>query len=227
MIIDRKILPALCLLICFTGCLPKKNRESVWMIVDVDSKLGSSNFNGDYSNNCFLSIMKNGQYVFFLNGYFSEGKTERKEKEIRMYRDEDSRLVAAFDIKSEDADAATLEFSKFDTSLIQKTRNSDEVAHSVELPLNLLGNGLQLDIEKAERTTKADPYTPENNRWRHKAVHKENDREIRDRIRNHVQFMQAYFENAMELNVTYVYEANLASPFEIYSNGVAVRKFED
>ncbi len=211
----------------FTSCGSKKANEYVWKIVDVDFLDGNYSSVEMNHDNCFLSISKDDSYVFFLNGFYSEGRVVRSEKEFKMLRSEDKKLVAAFNLEKENNSEATISFTFFDSAAIQKTSNGDEVAHSVELPVGLMKKGFRLDIEKEMRGLKADPYVVRYNHWRIKPKNKESDKEIRERVKNHVEFMQLYFENALETGVRVVSEPNLSSPFEIFSNGVSMRKFEE
>ena len=144
-----------------------------------------------------------------------------------MNHNQDNKLVAAFSIERDNRSEATISFALFDLDAVQKTRNSDEVAHSVELPVDLMKKSFRLDVEKEERGIKADPYVAKYNQWRVKPKHKETAKEIRERVKNHIEFMQLYFENALEIGVRVVSEPNLGSPFEIFSNGVSMRKFEE
>lgn len=218
---------ALCLVIFFSACGGTKQEDSVWKIVDVDFKNGNSLPNDTKHDNCFLSITKNNTYVFFLNGYFSEGKVKKSENEYKMLRNQDNRLAAAFTISEDSRNEATLDFTLFDVDAIQKTSNNDEVAHSTEIPVGWTKNGFTVDIEKGKRSVKFDLYDSKYNKWRVKPTKKETDAEIRSRVRNHIEFMQLYFENALEAGLRVVSEPNLASPFEVYSNGISMRKFDE
>jgi hypothetical protein len=218
----------LCLSVFFhADCGSKKTNDYVWKIVDVDFLEGNSLSGEMNHDNCFLSISKDDSYIFFLNGYYSEGRVVKLEKEFKMLRSEDKKLVAAFSMERNNNSEATIHFTLFDSAAIQKTSNRDEVAHSVELPVGLMKKGFRLDIEKQIRGLKADPYVVRYNHWRIKPKHKESDKEIRERVKNHVEFMQLYFENALETGARVVSEPNLSSPFEIFSNGVSMRKFEE
>ena len=218
---------ALCIPVLFSACRDKKAEDYVWKIVDVDFQDGNSLSGEMNHDNCFLSISKDESYVFFLNGYYSEGKVLKEGKEYKMNHNQDNKLVAAFSIERDNRSEATISFALFDLDAVQKTRNSDEVAHSVELPVDLMKKSFRLDVEKEERGIKADPYVAKYNQWRVKPKHKETAKEIRERVKNHIEFMQLYFENALEIGVRVVSEPNLGSPFEIFSNGVSMRKFEE
>lgn len=218
---------ALCLFIFFSACGGKKQADSVWKIVDVDFNNGSSLPVKINYDNCFLSITKNNTYVFFLNGYFSEGKVTKSGNEYKMLRGQDDKLIAAFTILGDRRNEAKLDFTLFDIKSIQKTSNSDEVAHSAEIPVDWIKDGFAVDIEKEKRSIKFDLYDSKYNKWRIKPGKKETDVEIRSRIRNHIEFMHLYFENAIETGLRAVSEPNLASPFEVYSNGISMRKFDE
>lgn len=217
---------ALCLFIFFSACGGKKQGDSIWKIVDVDFKNGSSLPAETNHDNCFLNVTTSDTYVFFLNGYFGEGKIKKSGNEYKMLRSKDDKLIAAFTISGDSRNEAKLDFTLFDVKAIQKTSNSDEVAHSAEIPVDWIKDGFTVDIEKEMRSIKFDLYDSKYNKWRIKPDKKETDAEIRSRVRNHVEFMQLYFENALEKRLRVVSEPNLASPFEVYSNGISMRKFD-
>lgn len=205
----------------------KGSSGELWKIIDVDVTGGFEGNEDASFDNCFLSLYEDGSYTFFLKGFYSEGKIVHAGNEYKMMQGIEDKLVAVFNMKKGRSNEATLVFTMFDEKAIQKTNNGDGVAHSTELPVGSLSAGFSVDVEKEKRGVKADPYAAKYNKWRIRASHKETDKEIKDRVRNHVEFMQMYFENALELKKHVVYEPNLASPFEVYSNGISMRKFEE
>ncbi len=219
------LIKVLCLAI-LTACdgEVKKRNDKVWKILDADFH-GSDTILTDISyDNCFLSVYPDSTYTFFLNGFYAEGDLVDRHGEYRLMRQ--GRVGASFVFEEQSGDMATISFQFADTAGM-KTRNSDEVAHSLELPAKLLFSGFRLDLQREKRAKIADPYTRDMNRWREKARHKESLTEIRERLKNHVAFMKVYFENAIEIGLGTVSEPNLASPFEVFTNGIRLRKFEE
>jgi hypothetical protein len=221
-----RFIKVLCLLIFFSACSDHKEDNYVWKVVDVD--FADSNSEGEWNHdNCFLNIVNNESYVFFLNGYYSDGKMKKSGEGFQLLRSADRKVVATLGIEKRSVDEAIVSVTGFDTSLIQKTGNGDEVSHSTELPARLLGASFRMDVEKERKSNESDPYAARNNQWRVKASRKESDSEIKLRVKNHVMFMQYVFEHALEIGLSRVSEPNIASPFEVYSNGVSMRKFEE
>lgn len=216
----------LCLLLILSACTARKKGEYVWKIIDVDVS-GDSAISGINHDNCFLSITKFNSYVFFLNGYYSEGEVRNAGAPFYVMISKRGGNSAMFTLDENGLNEGMIHFTRLDSAFFQKTRNSDEVSHSTDFPPGFLEKGFKMDVEKEERGKKADPYLASYNQWRVKATHKETDKEIHERVRGHVEFMQLYFENALETGARSVSECNLASPFEIFNNGVSMRKFED
>lgn len=72
-----------------------------------------------------------------------------------------------------------------------------------------------------------DPFSLENNRWRIKAIHKESEAEIRNRLINHCQFWVAYFNWANESQQETVDVRSTPTPIKIYGNGFSLKPFSD
>lgn len=71
------------------------------------------------------------------------------------------------------------------------------------------------------------PFAIENNRWRIKAVAKENDEAIAERLRNHFRYWEKYFYWGMETEKTSLDVRSLAGPLKMYGNGFKLIPFED
>jgi hypothetical protein len=71
-----------------------------------------------------------------------------------------------------------------------------------------------------------DPFSRENNRWRIPALRKETDMEIRDRLRNHCQFWEVYFNWALKYELRTVDVRSTPTLIKIYGNGFTLKPFE-
>jgi len=73
----------------------------------------------------------------------------------------------------------------------------------------------------------ADPFSVANNRWRIRATHKEDDTEIRHRLFNHCQFWEAYFNWALNNDLSSVDVRSTPTAIKIYGNGFSLKSFEE
>jgi hypothetical protein len=71
-----------------------------------------------------------------------------------------------------------------------------------------------------------DPFYYANNKWRIKAAHKESDREIKVRVRNHFRFFEKYLAWANGKNIMVSNISSIASPLRVYSNGFELVPYE-
>jgi len=78
----------------------------------------------------------------------------------------------------------------------------------------------------ASKTTD-DPFSIPNNKWRVRALHKESDEEIRNRLYNHCQFWEAYFSWALANELTTIDVRSTPTPIKIYGNGFTLKPVED
>jgi hypothetical protein len=83
--------------------------------------------------------------------------------------------------------------------------------------------GLSLPSEKETE----DPFALANNRWRIPASHKENDEDIRRRLREHCRFWETYFAWALDKQLETVDVRSTPTLIKIYGNGFGLKHFED
>jgi hypothetical protein len=76
-------------------------------------------------------------------------------------------------------------------------------------------------------SNQVDPFTLVNNKWRLPATHKENEQEIRKRLRNHCQFWEAYFAWALDNKIDYIDVRSTPTPIKIYGNGFGLKPFNE
>ena len=71
-----------------------------------------------------------------------------------------------------------------------------------------------------------DPFSLENNQWRIPATHKENIDEIRQRLRNHYQFWETYFQWGSDNNIDAIDVTDIPTPMKIYGNGFGLKRYD-
>lgn len=71
-----------------------------------------------------------------------------------------------------------------------------------------------------------DPYSLQNNRWRIPARHKETDKELQARLKNHFRFWQQYFAWGNRENISALDVRSTPSLFKLYGNGFELEYFE-
>jgi len=72
-----------------------------------------------------------------------------------------------------------------------------------------------------------DPFSTFNNQWRIPAKHKENDADIRQRLINHCQFWEAYFNWEKDKEDGVIDVADIPSPLKIYGNGFGLKHYDN
>ncbi|MFL9481648.1 hypothetical protein ACI6Q2_02645 [Chitinophagaceae bacterium LWZ2-11] len=71
-----------------------------------------------------------------------------------------------------------------------------------------------------------DPYSIKNNSWRIKPENKESDKQIKQRVLNHLSFFKLLFEDAYKYDKNYVTYDWFVSPVLPASNGIALKNYE-
>jgi len=90
------------------------------------------------------------------------------------------------------------------------------------------GTILSFEKQPAKFSSPADnPFSAENNQWRIPAVKKENDQDLRRRLKNHFRFHEAYFKWALDAKLQSIDVRSTPSLIKIYGNGFALKNFEE
>ncbi|QEC69395.1 hypothetical protein FRZ67_19580 [Panacibacter ginsenosidivorans] len=85
-----------------------------------------------------------------------------------------------------------------------------------------------LDIDNDRYSDlKDDPYSIENNKWRIKPFQQETDKQIKQRVLNHLDFWQNLFTDAQEKDRTYVAYTWFDSPLVVAENGVKLEFYDE
>jgi len=85
-----------------------------------------------------------------------------------------------------------------------------------------------LDINREQYSDlKNDPYSIENNKWRVKPFEQETDKQIKERVFNHLDFWQNLFADAQEKERSYVAYSWFDSPLVVAENGVKLEFYDE
>ena len=85
-----------------------------------------------------------------------------------------------------------------------------------------------LDINREQYSDlKNDPYGIENNKWRVKPFEQETDKQIKERVFNHLDFWQNLFADAQEKERSYVAYSWFDSPLVVAENGVKLEFYDE
>jgi hypothetical protein len=136
----------------------------------------------------------------------------------------------------------TRDFGKFEEGAWEE-KNSTLYLKSktgiIEFPIkSLSGNelllvskkGSVLHFESIARNFSSladDPFASPNNQWRIPATKKENEQEIRSRLKNHFRFYELYFTWALNNHFQGIDVNSAPSPIKIYGNGFELKPLEN
>ena len=85
-----------------------------------------------------------------------------------------------------------------------------------------------LDVDREQYSDlKNDPYSIENNKWRVKPFEQETDKQIKERVFNHLDFWQNLFADAQEKERSYVAYSWFDSPLVVAENGVKLEFYDE
>jgi hypothetical protein len=71
------------------------------------------------------------------------------------------------------------------------------------------------------------PFSAENNQWRIPATKKENEPELKKRLKNHCKFYELYFRWALRYNLNSIDVRSTPSLIKVYGNGFALKEFDE
>jgi hypothetical protein len=136
-------------------------------------------------------------------------------------------------------DFGNFEFGKwvFKKGLIELTDNSGQLKkiqfrlkQSKELAIHVPGKNGTATVWHFEGWPAAkdgNPFSLENNQWRLKATHKENEAAIVQRLHNHFRYWERYFNWGMEVKKSSLDVRSLPGPLKIYGNGFQLIPYQE
>lgn len=148
----------------------------------------------NFSPTSFLLLKPDGSYTKDF-GVFESGTWKLNTDKLVLYKNRQ---------KADSYTAST------DGHILRLTTREGELVNFESSPLNM-------DAESEN------PFSLSNNQWRIKAVSKENDTLLTERLLNHFKFWEAYFTWAFNNNLHSVDVRSTASLIKIYGNGFAVK----
>ena len=90
------------------------------------------------------------------------------------------------------------------------------------------GDILNFEQHPAKFSSASDnPFSLANNRWRITATKKETEQELKNRLKNHFGFYEAYFKWALDAKLSSIDVRSTPSPIKIYGNGFALKNFDE
>ncbi len=164
------------------------------------SKLYGRDIDIKYNPANFINIKEDGSYTAYLKN-FSEGKWFLKEKNLVLVNKD--RLITEFELHSNVANKLVL---------------SDKMKRLV-----YHFDGYPNDFDKEADN----PFAAVNNQWRMKARHKEGDKELALRIKNHLNFWQQYFEWGKREKIGYLDVRSTPSLLKLYGNGMEMEYYDN
>ena len=155
----------------------------------------------------------------------------------------DSSITPANFINLQPDGSYTRDFGNFDYGTWRQEDSTlflkSKTGSTIKFPIRLFfGNELQLvsrtgtllNFESQPRNFSSandDPFLVLNNQWRIPAVKKENEREIKNRLKNHFRFYELYFNWALNNHFQSIDVNSTPSPVKIYGNGFELKPFEE
>jgi hypothetical protein len=167
------------------------NAEFTDQHLSEDSALGRT---ADYSLSPanFINLREDGSYSAYMT-QFEEGKwTVKEENLILINRDKKIREYQ-----------------------IHRRKNDEMVLLDKMKRLIYRFNGYPNNFA----TLNEDPFAAQYNQWRYKAKHKESDKELAGRLKNHFQFWEKYFDWGVNKKVDYLDVRSTPTPVKLYGNG--------
>ena len=145
----------------------------------------------------FISLLKDGNYTLDF-GTFDYGTWEYKNHELLLRSYTNKKI--AFPVNS------------VTRSEMQLKSNDKQTSHFESQP-------------SAFKTPEENPFIKQNNLWRIAAAKRESDKEIKNRLLNHLRFWELYFKWALENNIQSIDVRSMPTLITIYGNGITLKPY--
>lgn len=191
------------------------------------------------------------KYLFILFVFFQPGCLPAKKElpglwiysyNIDAGKPGDDNIAATSFIDFHDDGSYTRDFDKFDYGRWQRDDSALVLTGSGTKRLRcsikrISDDELQLRIDNAQaiafeklpgkfEDASQNPFSLENNRWRIPATKKENEPELKTRLRNHCRFYEMYFKWALDNDLSSLDVRGTPSLIKIYGNGFELKPFD-
>jgi hypothetical protein len=194
----KKIFLLFCLAIFLTQCDNFQKRKKIDQLWFYSYSSNAGETDNSITPANFLSVQPDGSYTRDF-GKFEEGTWE--EKNSTLYLKSKTGIIE-FPVKS---------LSENELLLVSK-------------------KGSILHFESIARNFSSmadDPFASANNQWRIPATKKENEQEIKSRLKNHFRFYELYFEWALNNNFQSIDVNSTPSLIKVYGNGFQLKPIEE
>jgi hypothetical protein len=199
----KKIISSWLLAFLFFSCTSTEEKlPKVWFFISSEAASKTEGAKGnlpvDLSSLSFLNLHPDGTYTAYLSS-FEYGRWLVNDEQLVLENHNKKELILPIWRIGNDELVFTLR---------------DQVYHF---------EGFANDFASAAEK----PFSKENNEWRIKAEHKESEKEIALRLKNHFRFWEKYFAWALKTEKEILNVRSLPSPLKLYSNGFAVIPHEE
>jgi hypothetical protein len=96
-----------------------------------------------------------------------------------------------------------------------------------KMQISMKGYLAEFEYQPIDYAGKADPFAIESNKWRIHADNKESRQQLTDRLRNHCEFWEAYFNWGIENDLQTLDVRSTPTPIKIYGNGIGLKSYDD
>jgi len=174
-----------------------------------------------------LILRSDGTFdVCLLQAYMhGNWRYDEKQKQLKMTNE---RGKDSFTIKVDSVGSRFLELD-VDSFFIKKVVALSHKKDSVDTSLDSIISCRFFFIKSTDRYSSLDkdPYSIVNNQWRVKPGQPESDAMLKQRVLNHLKFLQLIFKDALDKNKEQVTYNWFNTPLIIANNGVALKFFDD
>lgn len=242
----KRILLSIILITTFIGCKksPDKLITGRWDFVeampvynDLSSAPITKNAEGkqdktltDFSKKSLLSnkliIRKNGSFDLCLLQCYMHGNW-RLDSKLKMLKLTNAADKDSFAIKIDSSNAGFIQLNA-DSFFIKKViaLSHTDTAHATPLSITSCSFYLFKSYERYS-SEKDDPYSMTSNQWRIKPALAENEQQLKQRVLNHLHFLQLIFKDAVDKDRVQVSYNWFNTPLIMAVNGVALNFFDD
>ncbi len=198
----KKILPAILVVLLFSqmSCLFQQNKkrlDGLWFFTHSSST--DQKDSAEITPASFLNLQPDHTYTRDFKK-FEYGQWKRNDSVLLLTNER--QITTSFPVK-----------------LV--SRNELELTSSE-------GDILNFEQQPAKFSSASDdPFSVDNNHWRITATKKETEQELKNRLRNHFGFYEAYFKWALDAKLSSIDVRSTPSPIKIYGNGFALKNFDE
>lgn len=153
-------------------------------------------------------------------------KYDKESKNLFLKDVSANKLNMTVRVDSVNVSRLVFDIDEFSLNKIVNLHTADD--NYYDLLLNKSYCQFYLDVDRDRYSDlKDDPYSIENNKWRVKPFEQETDKQIKERVLNHLDFWQNLFTDAQEKERTYIAYSWFDSPLVVAENGVKLEFYDE